>query len=253
MAAAAAPRPVPVPVPRAGTKDRLFYGTMAVVMALTVFAGFSPTYYARFFQGGPRATLSGGPFTTLVHLHGALFTGWVLLFLVQTALVASRRVAVHRRLGVAGAVLAVAMVAVGTLTAVRTAARGAAPPGVDPLAFLAVPLFDMLLFSGFVTAAIVKRRDKEAHKRLMLLAYASIIVAAAARLPGMLAGGPPAFFGLAFLFIVGGGVYDRVSRGRVHKAYVWGGLVFFVSVPLRLALSGTAAWRTFAEFLIRQV
>ena len=56
--------------------DRLFYGTMAVALALVVFAGFGPSYYFRFFSGGPQATVSGGPFTGLIHLHGALFTGW---------------------------------------------------------------------------------------------------------------------------------------------------------------------------------
>ena len=64
--------------------DRLFYGSMAVILALVVFAGFGPTYYFRFGSGGPQATVSGAPFTLLVHLHGALFTTWVLLFVVQT-------------------------------------------------------------------------------------------------------------------------------------------------------------------------
>jgi hypothetical protein len=37
----------------------------------------------------------------------------------------------------------------------------------------------------------------------------------------------------------------------VHPAYVWGGAVFAISVPLRLALSGTAAWLAVADWLIR--
>lgn len=232
-------------------RDRIFYGSIAAILALTVFAGFAPTYYMRFLSGGPTATLTGGSFTALVHIHGALFTAWVLLFLVQTALVATHRVALHRRLGVAGGVLAAAMVAVGTLLAIATAARGGGPAGMDPLAFLIIPLFDMILFSVFVGAALVLRRDRETHKRLMLLAYVSIIVAAVGRLPGVLAIGPPAFFGLAFLFILAGVAYDLVSRRRVHPAYVWGGAIFLASVPLRLFLSGTAAWRSFAEILTR--
>ena len=224
---------------------------MAIAMGLTVFAGFASTYYLRLFTGGPKATLSGGPFTALHHVHGALFTAWVLLFIVQTALVAGHRVRVHRRLGVAGAVLAAAMIVAGTSTAIATAARGAAPPGADPLAFLAIPLFDMVLFATFVAAALALRRDKETHKRLMLLAYISIIVAAVARLPWMLRGGPPAFFGLSFLFVVVAAIYDFVSRRRVHKVYLWGGALSLVSVPLRLAISTTGAWRTLAELLTR--
>jgi hypothetical protein len=224
---------------------------MAIAMALTVFAGFAPTYYLRLFSGGPKVTTSHAPFTTLVYVHGALFTAWVLLFIVQTALVASRRVAVHRRLGVAGAVLAGAMIVAGTSLAIATAARGGAPPGVDPLAFLAIPLFDMILFTTFVSTALVRRRDKEAHKRLMLLAFLSIIVAAVARLPGMIPLGPPAFFGAAMLFLVAAAAYDFVSRGRVHPVYLWGGALLVISVPLRLAISATGAWRTLAELLTR--
>jgi hypothetical protein len=240
-----------LPVRNAGRRDRLFYGGMAIALGLTVFAGFSSTFYLRFFTGGPKATLSGRPFTTLVYVHGALFTAWVLLFIVQTALIAGRRVTAHRRLGIAGAVLAAAMIVVGASIAIATAKRGAGPAGADPLAFLIIPLFDMILFTTFVTAALARRRDKEAHKRLMLLAYISIIVAAVARLPGVLGAGPPAFFGLTHLFVAVAATYDFLSRRRVHEAYLWGGLLIAVSMPLRLAISKTDAWRTLAELLTR--
>ena len=135
--------------------------------------------------------------------------------------------------------------------AIATAARGSAPVGADPLAFLVIPIFDMVLFATFVTAALALRRDKETHKRLMLLAYVSIIVAAVARLPGVLPLGPPAFFGLSFLFVVVGGIYDFLSRRRVHRAYLYGGALILISVPVRLAISGTGAWRALAELLTR--
>jgi hypothetical protein len=175
----------------------------------------------------------------------------VVLFVAQTALVATHRVAVHRRLGLAGAALAAAMVLVGTLTAIATAKRGGAPPGVDPLAFLTIPIFDMVLFASFVIAALVLRRDKETHKRLMLLAYISIIVAAVARLPGVLPLGPLAFFGLGYSLVLVAIGYDLVSRRRVHKVYLWGGALMVASVPLRLILSDTGAWRAFAQILTR--
>lgn len=252
MAIASATIPVAAaPVRAPGAHDRLFYGTMAVMLGLTVFAGFAPTYYLRLASGGPKATLSGGPFTTIVQVHGALFTAWVFLFIIQTALIASRRVAIHRRLGIAGATLAAAMVMAGTSIAIATAARGSAPPGMEPLAFLIIPLFDMVLFATFVTLALLKRRDKEAHKRLMLLAYVSIVTAALARLPGVLPLGPPAFFGLSLLFVAAGMIYDRVSRGRIHRVYLWGGALIVVSIPVRLAISGTAAWQAFAHILTK--
>jgi uncharacterized membrane protein YozB (DUF420 family) len=233
-----------------GAGDRLFYSTMAIVMALTVLVGFGGTYYLRLISGSP-VTVSGGSITPTLHLHGLLFTAWVLLFLVQTTLIAARRVNVHRRLGYASMALAAAMVIVGFRTAVEAAGRGAAPPGVDPLSFLAVPIFDLVLFTGFVSAAMLKRREKEAHKRLMLLAYVSIITAAVARWPGILPLGPLVFFGLSFLFVVAGMVYDRRSRGRIHRVYLWGAPIIALSVPLRLAVSGTDAWLAFARGLVQ--
>jgi hypothetical protein len=233
-----------------GANDRLFYSGIAILMALIVIVGFGPTYYLRSYFGAP-PTLSGTKsLTPLMQVHAALFTSWVLLFIVQTALIARRRVAVHRTLGVAGVVLAGCMVIAGLLTAVEAAGRGAAPAGIDPLSFMVVPFFDVLLFGAFVTAATLKRRDKEAHKRLMLLAYVSIITAAVARLPGLIALGPLGFFGLSFLIVVAGMIYDRISRGRIHRVYVWGLSILVLSVAVRLALSGTAAWKAFAATLV---
>ncbi len=234
----------------AGAHDRVFYTSMAIIMALTVFTGFSSTYYLRLISGTPR-TVSGGGITPLLHVHGILFSAWVVLFIAQTTLVATRRIATHRRLGMTAVGLAIAMVVVGLKTAISSAARGAAPPGADSITFLVVPIFDIVLFTGFVTAALLKRRNKEAHKRLMLLAYVSIITAGVARLPGLLPLGPLVFFGVSLLFVIAGIVYDKLSRGKIHPVYLWGGAILAVSVPLRLAISGTAAWRTFAEWLVR--
>lgn len=235
----------------AGAYDRVFYSTMAIAMALTVFVGFAPTYYLRLFGDEPMVNFGGLPFTPLVHLHGVLFTGFVVLFIAQTALVASHRVAVHRRLGIAGGLLAAAMVVVGTATAIRGAARGAGPPGIDPLVSMAIPLFSMLRFPAFVAAALLLRRNKEAHKRLMLLAYISLMSAAVLRLPGVEPLGTLGFDGLSFLFLLAGVIYDLVTRRRVHAAYIWGGALLVASVPLRLMASGTETWRAFAEFVTR--
>jgi hypothetical protein len=233
----------------ASTYDRAFYGGMGVLLAAVTLVGFGPTFYFRWWFG-PTTTVTGvttlSPFT---YFHGALFTAWVALFIVQTSLIAARRVSVHRTLGVAGAVLAGLMVVVGLITAFGAARRGAAPPGIEPLTFLVVPVFDMILFAAFVTAAVVRRRDKEAHKRLMLLGYLSIIPASTARLPGLLPYGPLLFFGLAYGLSFLGAGYDYWSRGRVSPVYKWGIPILLLSVPLRLALSTTGAWQSFARLV----
>jgi hypothetical protein len=233
----------------AGTYDHVFFSAMASLMAITVFVGFAPTYYLRAFGNRPMVTIGGMPFTPLFHLHGVLFTAFVVLFIVQTTLVASHRVAVHRRLGIAGGLLAVVMTLVGTVTAITAVSRGSVPPGMDPLVFLAIPLFEMLLFAIFVGAALWLRANKAVHKRLMLLAYISIISAAVVRLPGVQSD----LFGddLALLFLLAGIVYDLVTQRRVHPAYVGGGALLVVSVPLRLMVSRTETWRAFAELVTR--
>lgn len=246
MATGTASRPVSQP----GRYDRTFYSGMAIAMALAVFVGFARTYYLSSYFG-TNATLSGGPFSAVVRLHAALFTAWVLLFLVQTSLVATHRVAVHRRLGVAVAVLAALMIVAGTAIALATARRGGTLPGVDPLQFLVIPLGDIAAFSVLVTTALWLRRNKEAHKRLMLLAYLAILVAAVARIPGVRPLGPLWFFGLTFVpALVVAMTYDLVTRGRVHPAYLWGGALLITSVPLRLMISTTQAWHRLAEALV---
>ena len=37
---------------------------------------------------------------------------------------------------------------------------------------------------------------------------------------------------------------------RLHPAFGWGGAFVIVMVPLRIAMSGTAAWTSFAGWLV---
>lgn len=224
--------------------DRFFYVGMAMAMAATVFAGFAPTFYVR---PGTLPTLS-----TLLIVHGALFTCWMLLFVAQTSLIAAHRVDLHRRLGIGAAVLAPAMVAIGIAAAVDALRRGVAPlPGIDPRSFFAIPAGAMIAFAILVSAGLLNRANSPAHKRLMLLATISILEAAIARWPVPLIhqSGPPAFFGLTDLFVVVAIAYDFYSRRRVHPTYLWGGLLIIVLQALRLLISDTTGWLAFADWL----
>ena len=230
--------------------DRAFFSGMAIVMTLVVFIGFARTYYLSAYFG-THGTIGGRPFSTLLRVHAMLFTTWVVLFLAQTSLVATHRVAMHRRLGVAVAVVAAIMIMVGTATALDLARHGGAPPGIDPLAFLAVPLGDMAVFFVLIATALYLRGNKDAHKRLMLLAYSAILAAAVARFPGVLPLGPLWVFGLTFVPVLALCViYDLMTRRRIHPAYLWGGALLILSVPVRLMISTTPAWHRLAEILV---
>ena len=234
----------------AGAYDRMFYSGMAIAMAATVFIGFARTYYLSAYFG-THGTIGGRPFSTILRVHAMLFTTWVLLFITQTLLVATHRVAIHRRLGVAVGVVAATMIVVGTATARDLARSGGAPPGIDPLTFLAIPFGDMAVFTLLIATALCLRHKKEAHKRLMLLAFTSILAAAVARFPGVLPLGPLWFFGLTFLPILAFCItYDLVTRRRVHPAYLFGGALLILSVPVRLIISGTPTWHRLAEMFV---
>src|SRR3954466_8974593 len=111
-------------------RTRKFYVGMAAAIAVTVFAGFSRTYFLKAHFGTPELSL-------LLHIHGFVFTTWVLFLLAQTTLVATGRTYLHRRMGVAGGVLAVLLVIVGSVTAILRVKGGAVPiPGVSGLSFL---------------------------------------------------------------------------------------------------------------------
>jgi hypothetical protein len=77
-----------------------FYFTIAVALALLVFIGFTHTFYARPLFDLP-------PLPTMLQLHGAVFTAWFLLFVVQARLIATYRIRAHKTLGIVGVGLAV--------------------------------------------------------------------------------------------------------------------------------------------------
>lgn len=233
----------PVPGRLVRSNDRFFYGGMALLIATIVFVGFARTYYLATYFNAP-------PLNPLRIVHGALFSSWILLFMVQTTLIATNRRELHRRLGVAGAMLAIAMVVVGVSLAIETARDGRAPLGLEPRVFLIIPMFDMLVFAPLVAAGVYFRRVAETHKRLMLLATISLLAAALARFTTALAAaGPLFFFGAVDLW--SWPVPFMISpRAVACIPPIWGGLLIVVSQPLRLLLSGTDAWLGLADFLV---
>lgn len=230
--------------------ERVFYTGMAVASLITVFAGFSRTWFLRpYFQFRDQRLIP------LLVVHGIIFSAWIVLFITQTGLIATKRTRTHMRLGIAGVVLAVMMILVGTYTAL-VRANGPSPiPGVHPLSFLTIPLGDLLVFGILFGAAFYFRKRLDIHKRLMLLSTITLLPAAVARIPiGFIeTGGPFVFYGLSDLFIVPMIVFDIVTRGKPHRATLLGGALLVISHPLRMIIGGTAAWISFATWITRWV
>lgn len=226
-------------------RDHRLYLWFAIFMPLIVLLGFARTYYLRGVFNGPAVP------SLLVHLHGAVMTSWVLLFISQVWLVASRRTKLHMRLGIAGAVLASLVVIVGIVTGVAAAARGHSP-GPPALQFLVIPIGDVLVFGVLVGIALYFRRSLDIHKRLMLVAAVSLLTPAIARIPlnFIINGGPIAFFGLTDLCLLTCLAVDTIKNRKLHPAFLWGTIAVILCQPLRLLIAGTSVWMQFATWLV---
>ena len=232
-------------LPSRSGPERPLYTYAAWLALLVVFAGFARTYYLKL-------AFDPAPLTLLVHAHGLVMSGWFVLFAVQTLLVERRRVDLHRRLGVLGAMLAVAVLVVGIATAIAAARLGRAPPGPPPEIFLAVPLGDMLLFAVFVGTGLAFRRRPAVHKRMLLLSCVSMPPPGLARIPhpGWSELGLPAYFIATSVIVLGCVAWDTARNRRLHPALGWGAALVIVSWPARLALTSTGAWQWFADAVV---
>lgn len=119
----------------------------------------------------------------------------------------------------------------------------------DPLVGLTIPLRDLLFFITFTLLGLYYRQRNETHKRLLLLATVNLLPAALGRIPGLPQG--TLVMPLMFTFLLAGPLHDRISRGRVHRVYVWGGVITIFSMVAQFPLGRTALWRVIAEWLVR--
>ena len=227
--------------------DRRVYAVAAIMFLVIVFIGFARTYYLKFaFTTPPIPGL-------LVHFHGLLMTIWVGYFISQVWLIRSKNARVHMRAGTIGVGLAIAIIVVGFFTAASAAKFGSTstPGGVPPLSFVAVPLFDLVMFAILFGGAIYYRKRPANHKRLMLLTVLNFLPPAIARIPlgPISATGPLFFFGVPTVLAIGFVTYDTWRNGKLNKIFLAGAILLVISYPLRLILSGTDAWIAFATWV----
>ena len=166
----------------------------------------------------------------LIHLHAAVYSGWMVLLLTQVMLVWRRRSDLHRRLGRFGIAYGVGVLVLG-LVATIVAPLAHVASGAWPLdqaaSFLILPIGDMLLFSGFFAAGAIYRRKPEIHKRCMLLATIALMFAPAARFAGDW--GPAALLGVWLIPLLIAMGHDLWTRRRIHPAYGIGTLVLLLT------------------------
>jgi hypothetical protein len=225
-----------------------FYGHAALALALFIVAAFLRTYYLRFLSGLP-------PLSMLMQAHGLLFTAWVLLFLVQTRLIAAHRVDLHMKLGIVGALLAAVIFVVGVATALQAAAvPGLRPSGLTGAQFVIIPLTSITLFGILVGAGIALRKRASVHKRLMLLGMIAVLGPATARIVSLLDQRKHVTYfqvGAIAVFIAWCLIADWRKHRIVHPMYVMGGLGLLLSWPLRIWLTTSDVWAPIGRWLVQ--
>jgi hypothetical protein len=230
------------------TAERIFYSGMAILLSICVFIGFSPTY----FQAGLlRAPLP----SPILHVHGAVFTLWMLLFIVQAALISARRVKWHRSFGTVAFCLPPIMIVLGVIAAIDALHRGVMIGPLDPSVSAAIPLIGIVAFAIVIYASWRARRRPDAHKRLILIATMGLVGAAFGRFPWARIGLPPAAgavtgVGLLILLLV---IYELITIRRIHRSTLWAAPRVFASVALAVPVGMTPAWRAFAALLNRTI
>ena len=228
--------------------ERVFYFGMSIVMCVCVFIGFSPTY----FQAG----LIHAPLPSpILHFHGAAFTLWMLLFVVQSTLISARRVHWHRTLGTIAFCLPPIMVVLGAIAGIDALHRGVQIGPLDPSVSLAIPLIGIVAFAFIIYASWRARRRPDAHKRLVLIATIGLVGAAFGRFPWARIGLPPAagaVTGTSILLLIVI-AFELFTIRRVHRSTAWAAPLTFAAVAFAVPIGMTPAWHFFAALLNRTI
>lgn len=227
------------------TGERRFFLAMALALAICTFAGFARTYYLMRYT-------DAADLAPLVHLHGALFTAWILLFGIQAGLISARRADIHVWTGAMGLILALAMVVLGIIVAITRSQ----PPRSVPLTreqFLIFPFIAIGLFSLFVGCAFANRHRPDHHKRYILLATINVVFPAFSRMTSLIPMLPRGAIGamiISDIFLAALAIYDLRSRGRIHPVTLWGGALTLICEPLRFMIARSSWWEGLAHSLI---
>jgi hypothetical protein len=204
---------MPIDSAQRSKPPHLFYLAMSLLMLAVVTYGFSRTVGEALIH-----TQRPHRLVLLLSIHGAIFYSWIVIFVAQCALVRSRNLRLHRRLGWVGAADALLVVVMGVWA---TFAQPA------PFTLERIGLVSMAGFGIPVALAILLRKRPAYHRRLLFIGTAMLTNAAFARFPGTYL--PGHFFYLGTdLFIAIGIAHDLWSERRIHVVYRY-------SMPLILA------------------
>lgn len=222
--------------------EKYFYCFMSVFIAVVVFYGFSFTVNKNLVHPAMERPW-------ILWVHGIVFSGWLVFFILQSALVRARSVRWHRNVGWFGAALGVGIFVLGLTTTQIMARFYVHQLHHNEFNLLVVPWWDISTFAVCFALAIAWRKKLEHHRRLMLLATAALSAAGWGRLPFL----PPGTFYLGVdLLIVMGMVRDLIVNRHMHVVYKVALPVFVAgqSLALFIAVTKPEWWNRLASAIV---
>ena len=221
------------------TQRSTFFVVLAAIMLAVNLIGFIESYFQPLLNSEAAMPL-------VLHLHAAIGFSLFALFLVQSILAFRGNLAAHRKIGPIVALASLVLLIAG-LGMIRLSAEGyvenPAESQVVPMLIQAsavwVSIFVELAFAMFMGLAILLRRNSDAHKRLVFLAFVGISSPALTRMcQFLLPDLSPAVFTLSsmLLLVIALAAYDVKRRRRVHVITVLGGAFQVVGLTLFAAV-----------------
>lgn len=230
-----------------GARRKRFFVCMTILMLVAVALGFGRSFYLR-------PLFISKPLPGYLIVHGLTMTAWFLLFFVQATLVSIRRVDLHRKLGIAGLILAAGVVVTAIIVNLnvipRMQANGQISRPEEGLGFALSSLSGLLPFVLLVGSAVWLRRRPDIHKRLMFWAFVWMLGPAFTNtrplgevLDPLVAPYLP-FFPADLFWLFALSAYDWTTQRRIHPAtYVTFILLFLFFVFVTPWIAGNETFR----------
>jgi hypothetical protein len=230
--------------------ERLFFLGMMAALVVLVAWGFAHSFYLRTVLTPPGTYLDRPDWMRWAFMvHGTLFTCWIALFAVQTMLIGSKQLPLHKQVGQAIYPLFYAIVVYGLFVGWLGAKHGFHDVPFDSVTFSALPWVVILAFAGLVWAGLNERRDPQRHKRLMLLGTIALADAGIARV-GLFQAFLPPWLDATVFMLIPLVIWDIATLRKVHRTTIIGGLVVAGALLLSVPIGMTRPWHAVVERLI---
>ncbi len=215
-----------------------------VFIAVLMLYGFSHTVDKDVFNPAQ-------PQPMILYIHVAVFTSWLALVIVQTALVAVRNLRLHRRLGWLGLGFGVLMVVVGIATTLVMGKVQVQRLGPDAGMFIYRPFEDIIFFAIAFGLAIYWRRRPDMHRRLIVLAACVVTPPGISRIPGI--HNLSTVYMITDLLVMTAILHDLVTTRHLHAVYRWGLAIGVAGQTILLLILSKqpAPFVEFARFVTR--